>query len=105
MLFYRTVGKASSEVRLYFSAPEWYLVDLLSDLNVKEVISEEGSFNARASYFSGHAIYGNAILASIGYTWKSTDLFHEDISLQSYYRYSLISYTYSEFLIPACFNQ
>lgn len=86
ILVSRTVGKASSEMRLYFSAPEWYLVDLLSDLNVEEVTSEEGSFNARASYFSGHAIYGNAILASIGYTWRSMDLFHEDVSLQSYYR-------------------
>lgn len=71
-------------------------MDLLSD-NVKEAVFDEGSFNARASYFSGHAIYGNAILASIGYTWKSMDLFHEDVSLQSYYRFPLISYSYFEF--------
>ncbi|KAJ4836352.1 hypothetical protein Tsubulata_043970 [Turnera subulata] len=81
----RTVGKASSEVRLYFAAPESLLLDISSDLNVEE-FHMEGSLNARASYFCGQAIYGDAIMASLGYTWRSGGLFHEDVSLQSYYR-------------------
>ncbi|XP_048337529.2 small RNA 2'-O-methyltransferase [Ziziphus jujuba] len=87
ILVSRPIGKASSETRLYFTAPQSYLLELSSDyLNAKEVIACEGSFNERASYLSGEDIYGDAILASIGYTWKSMDLFHEDLSLQSYYR-------------------
>lgn len=87
LVVYRPIGKASSETRLYFTAPQSYLLELSSDyLNAKEVIACEGSFNERASYLSGEDIYGDAILASIGYTWKSMDLFHEDLSLQSYYR-------------------
>lgn len=87
VLLSRTIGKASSEMRFYFSAPEAYLSDLSSDLlNGKEVVHYGGSYNARASYFSGQDIYGDAILASIGYTWRSADLFHEDLSLRSYYR-------------------
>nr|XP_043618664.1 small RNA 2'-O-methyltransferase [Erigeron canadensis] len=69
----RSVGKASSETRLYFHAPK-------KDL-------EDGAFmNARASYLSGQIIYGDAILATIGYTWKSCDLFHEDVTSSTYYR-------------------
>lgn len=49
----------------------------------------EGTLNTRASYLSGQNIYGDAILASIGYTWKSTDILYEDVSLRSYYRYLL----------------
>lgn len=72
---------------MYFIAPPSYLLELSSDvLNAKEVIHNEGSLNERASYLSGEDVYGDAILASLGYTWKSKDLFHEDLSLQSYYR-------------------
>ncbi|XP_031249532.1 small RNA 2'-O-methyltransferase-like isoform X2 [Pistacia vera] len=87
VLVSRTLGKASSEMRLYFAAPKSFFLDLASDLpNVKEVAHFEGLLNPRASYFYGQEIYGDAILASIGYTWRSQDLFHEDITLQSYYR-------------------
>ncbi|KAK9267549.1 hypothetical protein L1049_009977 [Liquidambar formosana] len=87
VLVSRTIGKASSETRLYSSVPESYLLDMSSDLlNVNEAVHFEGSFNARASYFSGQDVYGDAIMASIGYKWNSTDLFHEDLSLKSYYR-------------------
>ncbi|XP_042520731.1 small RNA 2'-O-methyltransferase isoform X2 [Macadamia integrifolia] len=88
ILVSRTVGKASSEMRLYFSVLELpvpsdsSLEDLL---DAKEVVTD-GSFNERASYFSSQNIYGDAILASIGYTWKFPELFHEDVSLGTYYR-------------------
>jgi hypothetical protein len=89
---HRTIGKASSETRLYFAASESLVMDLLSDLaNVKD-FHVEGPPNARASYFCGQGIYGDAIMASIGYTWRSKELFHEHVSLQSYYRSLLNSF-------------
>ncbi|PQQ21239.1 small RNA 2-O-methyltransferase [Prunus yedoensis var. nudiflora] len=87
VLISRPIGKASSETRLYFAAPKQYLLDMSSDLlNAKEACNSERSLNARASYLSGQDIYGDAILASIGYTWRSKDLFYEDVTLQSYHR-------------------
>uniref|UniRef100_A0A5B6YQG9 Small RNA 2'-O-methyltransferase n=2 Tax=Davidia involucrata TaxID=16924 RepID=A0A5B6YQG9_DAVIN len=86
VLISRTIGKAASETRLYFCAPKSYPLDPSELLHAKKAVQFEGSLNARASYFSGQVIYGDAILASIGYTWKSTDLCHEDVSLRTYYR-------------------
>ncbi|KAI3466880.1 hypothetical protein Pfo_023543 [Paulownia fortunei] len=86
VLISRTIGKASSERRIYSSAPKQLLFDHLSKPQVKQAIHFEGCLNDRASYFAGQEVYGNAILASVGYTWKSTDLFHEAVSLRSYYR-------------------
>lgn len=81
------IGKASSETRLYFAASDLQFVEPSSDLNGKKPDIFEGSMNSRASYLAGQEVYGGAILASIGYTWKSKDLFHEDVFLKSYYRY------------------
>lgn len=85
----RTVGKASSEMRFYFPAEDSLLasdssLDELSHVN--GTASLESKFNVRASYFSGQSIYGTALLAAVGYTWKSMDLYHEDIFLGTYYR-------------------
>lgn len=84
---HRTIGKASSESRLYYSALEpcnlnygWEIHD------AKELVSSDSTFNVRASYLMGQLVYGNAILASVGYTWRGVELFNEDISLQSYFR-------------------
>lgn len=67
-------------------------------LNVSSELGEEittdGTLNTRATFLSGQKIYGDAILASVGYTWKSTDIFYEDASLRSYFRYFL-SFVYS----------
>ncbi|XP_022927333.1 small RNA 2'-O-methyltransferase-like [Cucurbita moschata] len=83
----RPVGRVSSETRLYFAASVTFLSDLASDLlDFKEALHFEEPLNARATYLSGQDIYGDAILANIGYTWKSKELFHENIGLQSYYR-------------------
>ncbi|KAD3069013.1 hypothetical protein R6Q59_016995 [Mikania micrantha] len=80
VLLSRCIGKSSSDTRLYFHAPHSYQSD-------KEKYFEDGSFlNARASYLSGQDIYGDAILATIGYLWKSCDLFIEDVSPCTYYR-------------------
>ncbi|KAF7842437.1 small RNA 2'-O-methyltransferase isoform X1 [Senna tora] len=93
VLISRNVGKASSETRLFFAAPRSYLPEPSTNLlSLKETLHVEGSLNVRASYLSGQDIFGDAILASIGYTWKSKDLFYEDITVQSYYR-MLISKT------------
>ncbi|KAK7267183.1 hypothetical protein RIF29_19848 [Crotalaria pallida] len=87
VLISRNLGRASSETRLFFAATNSYLLDQSSKMpNGKEAHHFEGSLNVRASYLSGQDIIGDAILASIGYTWKSRDLFYEDVMLQSYYR-------------------
>ncbi|XWS11515.1 hypothetical protein CRYUN_Cryun37aG0004700 [Craigia yunnanensis] len=86
VLISRTIGKASSETRFYFAAPKSYQLDMSSDLLNAKVVTIGGPLNARASYICGQDIYGDSILASIGYTWKCQELFHEDVTLQSYYR-------------------
>ncbi|KAK8629062.1 hypothetical protein V6N13_077919 [Hibiscus sabdariffa] len=92
VLISRTIGKASSETRFYFEAPKSYLLDMSSDLLNAKVVTLGGPLNARATYICGQDIYGDSILASVGYTWKGQDLFYEDVTLQSYYR-MLISKT------------
>lgn len=91
----RTIGKASSEMRLYFSSPKSDKLDITMDiLDVKEAMLFDQPVNARASYISGQNVYGDVIMASIGYSWKSNDLKYEDVSLQTYYR-SLLNTTCS----------
>ncbi|KAL3512918.1 hypothetical protein ACH5RR_025635, partial [Cinchona calisaya] len=85
VLISRTIGKASSEMRLYFCHMHQSLDQSSEPLGV-HAIQLQGSQNVRASYFAGQEVYGDAILASVGYTWKSADLFHEDVSVRTYYR-------------------
>ncbi|KAM0072117.1 putative la-type HTH domain, methyltransferase type 12, HEN1, double-stranded RNA binding domain 2 [Helianthus debilis subsp. tardiflorus] len=75
----RCIGKSSSETRLYSHAPNSYKWN-------KEDLEDKSYLNARASYLSGQDVYGDAILATIGYLWKSCDLFLEDVSPRTYYR-------------------
>ncbi|XP_062189577.1 small RNA 2'-O-methyltransferase [Phragmites australis] len=88
VLVSRTIGKASSEIRLYFAAPN---VQFVSDLS-KNVLACHGDgnincqVNKRASYISGQTIYGDAILANIGYTRRDSELHTEDVNLCTYYR-------------------
>ncbi|XP_014490043.1 small RNA 2'-O-methyltransferase [Vigna radiata var. radiata] len=83
----RNLGKASSEIRLFFTVPKPYLLDLSSKFSIgKETLYLMGALNVRASYFAGQDIAGDAILASIGYTRKSRDIFYEDVSVRLYYR-------------------
>lgn len=91
VVVYRPIGKASSEGRLYFPALQASVLEPSSDIG-KNPCHSEGSCNARASYLSGEHIDGDAIFASIGYTWKSKDLWHEDLSMQSYYRSLMTDY-------------
>lgn len=87
VLISRNLGKASSETRLFFTAPKSYILDLSSKFpNGKETPYSKESLNARASYFAGQDIIGDALLATIGYTRKSRDLFYEDVTVQLYYR-------------------
>ncbi|XP_078437263.1 small RNA 2'-O-methyltransferase-like [Wolffia australiana] len=84
VLFSRPVGRASSERRFYFSSQK---CRLLCNSNSLETTFNEGeAVNTRASCFSGQNITGNAILATIGYQWKSMKLIHEDVTLSTYYR-------------------
>lgn len=88
VLVSRTVGKSSSETRVYFCAPHLPLKfdcsSIISD--VREHMDSDTTLNARACYLSGQYVHGNAILASIGYTWRSSDLFSENITLGAYHR-------------------
>ncbi|XP_073280928.1 small RNA 2'-O-methyltransferase-like isoform X1 [Primulina huaijiensis] len=86
VLISRTIGKASSELRIYSPTPKRQLWDHFSERDVKQSIHLDESLNERASYISGQFVYGDAILASVGYTWKSADLFHEAVALRTYYR-------------------
>ncbi|KAF4376923.1 hypothetical protein F8388_022639 [Cannabis sativa] len=87
VLMTRPIGRASSEVRVYFATSEIYMSEPSSNhSNTKTDMHSEESYNTWASCLSGEAIYGDAILASIGYTWKYKELFHEDLTMQSYYR-------------------
>ncbi|RLM86804.1 small RNA 2' [Panicum miliaceum] len=88
VLVSRTIGKASSEIRLYFAAPS---VHFVSDIS-KNVLACHGDgdincqVNKRASYISGQTIYGDALLANIGYTRRDSELHTEDVNLCTYYR-------------------
>ncbi|CAN0911354.1 Small RNA 2'-O-methyltransferase [Linum grandiflorum] len=92
VLLSRIVGRASSETRLYYAAPESHLLELSSDRVPVKDVHLEGSCNARASYFCGQVIHGDAIMASIGYTWRSTDLFYENLTMQMYHRILLSTF-------------
>ncbi|CAN6213187.1 unnamed protein product [Urochloa humidicola] len=88
VLVSRTIGKASSEIRLYFAAPN---VHFISDVS-KNMLACHGDddincqVNKRASYISGQTIYGDALLANIGYTRRDSELRTEDVNLCTYYR-------------------
>uniref|UniRef100_A0A1D1Y7B4 Small RNA 2'-O-methyltransferase n=1 Tax=Anthurium amnicola TaxID=1678845 RepID=A0A1D1Y7B4_9ARAE len=82
ILVSRTIGKASSETRFYFSFPRFPL----SSPDSSPVSHLEEDINFRASHLSGQNICGGAVLATVGYTWKSRDLFYEDVSICTYYR-------------------
>lgn len=90
----RTIGKTSSEIRLYFAAPN---VQFVSDISKNELAClGDGDINCqvnkRASYISGQTIYGDALLANIGYTRRDSELHIEDVNLCTYYRYILVEY-------------
>uniref|UniRef100_A0A453BLH3 Small RNA 2'-O-methyltransferase n=1 Tax=Aegilops tauschii subsp. strangulata TaxID=200361 RepID=A0A453BLH3_AEGTS len=88
VLVSRTVDKASSEMRFYFPAPD---VQFVSDLSKQLVDDRENRnmnciINKRASYISGQTIYGDAVLANVGYTRRDTELQTDHVNLCTYYR-------------------
>ncbi|EPS58523.1 hypothetical protein M569_16290, partial [Genlisea aurea] len=84
VLISRPIGKASSDMRIYSSAPNRNLMEQLSQM--EEDITSSGPLNLRASYLASQHIYGDAILASFGYSWNSSCFVHQPTSLKSYYR-------------------
>ncbi|XP_010537614.1 PREDICTED: small RNA 2'-O-methyltransferase [Tarenaya hassleriana] len=92
ILISRMVGRSSSDTRLYSAIPKWKSLDISSKASGPSNDEEESSKkyrNARASYVCGQDIYGDAIMASVGYTWKSHNLHCNDVTLTSYYRICL----------------
>ncbi|KAF8096125.1 hypothetical protein N665_0317s0031 [Sinapis alba] len=83
----RTLGKAScgSECRLYSAVPKFKSSEV-SGSSSEESSRTEKSRNARASYICGQEIHGDAVLASVGYRWKSEDLDYDDVTVKSFYR-------------------
>ncbi|CAH8345971.1 unnamed protein product [Eruca vesicaria subsp. sativa] len=73
----RAISKTFSgyECRVYSAIPK---LTSSSDLNK--------SRNAKASFVCGQDIHGDAIFASVGYTERSHDLQHDDVTLKSFYR-------------------
>jgi len=87
LFFCRVIGKANSEMRLYISALEANNLNPVPEFRAgKDLSCYDRSFNLRASYLLGQQVYGNVILASIGYTWRGAELFHEDVSRRAYFR-------------------
>ena len=79
-------------MRFYFPAPD---VQFVSDLS-KQLVDDRGDrnmncvINKRASYISGQTIYGDAVLANVGYTRRDTELQTDHVNLCTYYRYKLV---------------
>lgn len=74
---------------MYYVLPEKYVVDFHTceeSLPLTSDLVNMEAFNARASYLSGQMVFGDAIMATIGYTWRSADLIHERVSLGTFYR-------------------
>ncbi|KAL6647009.1 hypothetical protein ACP70R_014446 [Stipagrostis hirtigluma subsp. patula] len=87
VLVSRTIGKASSEIRLYFASPSVQFVsDLSNNVACHRDVNIKCQVNKRASYISGQTIYGDAILANVGYTRRDSELHTEDVNLCTYYR-------------------
>ncbi|KAJ3679356.1 hypothetical protein LUZ60_017367 [Juncus effusus] len=84
ILISRNIGKASSEMRFHFAAPQFLLSSSLDEYECGT--DSDVVVNKRASYLSGQTIYGNAILANVGYTWRAGGLFCEDVTTCTYYR-------------------
>ncbi|CAH8345532.1 unnamed protein product [Eruca vesicaria subsp. sativa] len=84
----RTFGKAScgSECRLYSAVPKFKSLEVSGSSSEDSSRTDKKSRNARASYICGQEIHGDAVLASIGYRWKSEDLDYDDVTVKSFYR-------------------
>ncbi|CAA7054586.1 unnamed protein product [Microthlaspi erraticum] len=88
----RTLGKAScgSECRLYSALPKLKSSDNSSEVagssTEESAHTEKFRKNVRASYICGQDIHGDAILASVGYRWKTDDLDYDDVNVKSFYR-------------------
>lgn len=97
VLLNRTIGKASSgyECRVYSAVPKLKASDNSWKAHGKRPVAEsshlEKTQNGKASLVCGLDIHGDAIVASVGYTRRSHDLKHDDVTLKSFYR-SLCSY-------------
>ncbi|KAJ4912769.1 Small RNA 2'-O-methyltransferase [Raphanus sativus] len=94
LIISRTFGKTSSgyECRVYSAIPK-LSPDKSSKAYGKRPVDEEDQsshfnkpWNAKASYVCGQDIHGDAIVAAVGYSWRSNDLEHDDVTLKSFYR-------------------
>ncbi|KAJ0239383.1 Double-stranded RNA-binding domain [Hirschfeldia incana] len=93
LIISRTFGKTSSgyECRVYSAIPK-LSPDKSSKAYGKRPVDDEEHqsshkpWNAKASYVCGQDIHGDAIVAAVGYTWRSHNLEHDDLTLKSFHR-------------------
>ncbi|KAG2318496.1 hypothetical protein Bca52824_011709 [Brassica carinata] len=87
-----TIGEASSghECIVYSAIPKLKASDNSWKAHGKRPVAEsshlEKTQNGKASLVCGLDTHGDAIVASVGYTGRSHDLKHDDVTLKSFYR-------------------
>ncbi|XP_009134117.2 small RNA 2'-O-methyltransferase [Brassica rapa] len=96
LIISRTFGKTPSgyECRVYSAIPKLNPSDKSSKAYGKRPVDDEedqssrfkNPWNAKASSACGQDIHGDAIVAALGYSWRSNDLEHDDVTLKSFYR-------------------
>ncbi|KAH7352198.1 hypothetical protein KP509_19G034000 [Ceratopteris richardii] len=85
----RTIPRAPNDARLYYAIPDIQIIPKSWETPVGVVLQGKNElvYNRRASDLLGYSVYGDAILASVGSTWKSEGkLVFADVSLSCYYR-------------------
>ncbi|MCO5572755.1 hypothetical protein L7F22_026514 [Adiantum nelumboides] len=86
----RTVPRAPHDTRLYCAIPDMRIHPHSSEEALVGVTlpgEDKLHRNKRASYLLGYSVHGDAILASVGSTWKSEGkLTFADVSVSCYYR-------------------
>ncbi|CAN8325442.1 unnamed protein product [Cochlearia groenlandica] len=92
LMISRIFGKTCSgyECRVYSAISKLSPSDKSSKAYGKRPVDEsshfKNSWNAKASLACGQDVHGDAIVASVGYPWRSHDLEHDDVTLKSFYR-------------------
>ncbi|KAF2586961.1 hypothetical protein F2Q70_00034701 [Brassica cretica] len=96
LIISRTFDKTAAgyECRVYSAIPKLNPSDKSSKAYGKRPVDEEeqsshfkNPWNAKASSACGQDIHGDAIVAALGYSWRSHHLVeHDDVTLKSFYR-------------------
>ncbi|CAH8345755.1 unnamed protein product [Eruca vesicaria subsp. sativa] len=95
LIISRTFGKTSSgyECRVYSAIPKpspdkssKSYGKLPADEDYHQSSHFKQPWNAKASSACSQDVHGDAIVAAVGYSWRSNELEHDDVTLKSFYR-------------------